>query len=337
MYRSKLKISGRQKAAILLVSLGKETAAKIFKRLTREEAERLTLEIANLHKIDSSIRDEVLIEFRNMRLAKEHIDVGGVDYAEEILYKALGQEEAAKILAELSVGLQVQPFEFARRADPAQLFEILKDEQPQTIALVLAYLEPNQAALILSSLHADVRTEVARRIAEVGSVSQEVLSEVEDIFTSKLSIVNEYSPVEVGGVEGLAKILGDIDRASEKSILESIENRNPELAEKIRKRLFVIDDIVLLDTASIAKVLRVIEPRDLRLAIKGATAEVQEYIYKNISKRMAETIKEDLEVMGPVRLRDVETAQQRISMTIRRLEEQGEIIMQRGSDEDVFI
>lgn len=330
-------LTGRQKAAILLISLGPEVSAQIFKHLRDEEIEQLTLEIANVRKVDNSEKDAILAEFHQICLAQEFISQGGIAYAKEILEKALGSQKAFDIINRLTATLQVRPFDFARKADPAQILNFIQNENSQTIALVLSYLQPEQASIILSSLPQEKQADVAKRIALMDSTSPEVISQVERVLEQKLSATVTQDYTTAGGISAVVQILNGVDRGTERTILDSLEIQDPELAEEIKKRMFVFEDIVNIDNRSIQRIIRDIENADLQLALKVASEEVREAIFKNMSKRMAETFKEEMEYMGPVRLRDVEEAQTRIVSTIRRLEESGEIIIARGGGDDIIV
>ncbi|WJH33265.1 flagellar motor switch protein FliG [Paenibacillus sp. CC-CFT747] len=330
-------LSGRQKAAILLISLGPEVSAQIFKHLRDEEIEQLTLEIANVRKVDSSEKDAILSEFHQICMAQEYISQGGIHYAKEILEKALGAQKAMDIINRLTATLQVRPFDFARKADPAQILNFIQNENSQTIALVLSYLQADQASMILSSLPQEKQAEVAKRIALMDSTSPEIISQVERVLEQKLSATVTQDYTSAGGIEAIVQILNGVDRGTERTILDSLEIQDPELAEEIKKRMFVFEDIVNIDNRSIQRIIRDIENADLQLALKVASEEVREVIFRNMSKRMSETFKEEMEYMGPVRLRDVEEAQTRIVSTIRRLEESGEIIIARGGGDDIIV
>jgi flagellar motor switch protein FliG len=331
------KLTGRQKAAVLLVSLGPEIASKIFKHLREDEIEQLTLEIANVRKIEFEQREVVLEEFHQIVMAQEFIAQGGIEYAKDVLEKALGPQKAVDIINRLTASLQVRPFDFARKADPNQILNFIQNEHPQTIALVLSYLDPQQSAMILSALPQDRQADIARRIATMDRTSPEVINQVERVLESKLSQMSLHDFSAGGGVDAIVQILNGVDRSTEKTILESLELQDPELAEEIKKRMFVFEDIVNLDNRAIQRVIRDVETSDLALALKVASEEVQEVIFRNMSKRMAETFKQDMEFMGPVRLRDVEEAQQRIVGIIRRLEESGEIVIARGGGDDIIV
>ncbi|MCQ4087186.1 flagellar motor switch protein FliG [Saccharibacillus sp. JS10] len=330
-------LSGRQKAAILLISLGPEVSAQIFKHLRDEEIEQLTLEIANVRKVDSSEKDTVLSEFHQICLAQEYISQGGINYAKDILQKALGEQKALEVINRLTATLQVRPFDFARKADPSQILNFIQNENAQTIALVLSYLQFDQASIILSSLPQEKQAEVARRIAMMDSTSPEVIAQVERILEQKLSSTVTQDFATAGGIESIVSILNGVDRGTERTILDSLEIQDPELAEEIKKRMFVFEDIVNIDDRSIQRIIRDVESADLQLALKVASEEVREVVFKNMSKRMAETFREEMEFMGPVRLRDVEEAQTRIVTIIRKLEEAGEIIVARGGGDDIIV
>nr|WP_150959636.1 flagellar motor switch protein FliG [Aneurinibacillus sp. XH2] len=330
-------LTGRQKAAILLISLGPEVSAQIFKHLREDEIEQLTLEIANVRKVDALEKEAILAEFHQICLAQEYISQGGIAYAKEILEKALGPQKSMDIINRLTATLQVRPFDFARKADPAQILNFIQNENSQTIALVLSYLQPEQSSIILSSLPQEKQADVAKRIALMDSTSPEVLTQVEQVLENKLSATVTQDYTSAGGIESIVQILNGVDRGTERTILDSLEVQDPELAEEIKKRMFVFEDIVNLDNRSIQRIIRDIDNSDLQLALKVASEEVRDAIFSNMSKRMSETFKEEMEYMGPVRLRDVEEAQTRIVATIRRLEESGEIIIARGGGDDIVV
>ncbi len=329
--------SNRQKAAILLIALGPEAAAGVYRHLKDEEIEQLTLEIAGMRRVESVERIAILEEFHELAVAEEYISQGGIDYAREVLQKAVGAERALTIIERLTASLQVRPFESARRAHPAQLLNFLQNESPQTMALVLAYLDPKPAAAILSELPQQVRYEVARRIANMDAISPEIVSAVDRALENKLSTGIAVDSAAVGGIDAIVKILNGVDRATERSILEGLELSNPDLAEEVKKRLFVFEDIVLLDSRSIQRIIRDVDQNDLQLALRTAGDEVKTVIFQNMSKRMVETFQQDMEFAGPVRLRDVEEAQQRIVAQIRRLEEMGDIVIARGGGDDILV
>lgn len=330
-------MSGKTKAAILLVSLGPEHSASVFKHLREEEIEDLTLEIAALKRIQPEVRDVILEEFYELMMAREYLEHGGIDYARELLEKALGRNKAEDIIGRLTASLQVKPFDFARKTDATQLLNFIQNEHPQTISLVLAYLHPDQAGLILSSLPPELQVDVAKRLATMDRTTPEVLQEIETTLEKRLSAFVSDDYTLAGGVDAAVDVLNMVDRSTEKVIIDSLEEEEPELAEEIRKRMFVFEDIVTLDDRSIQKILREVDSKDLALALKTASEEVSGRIYKNMSKRASEMLREDIEFMGPARLRDIEQTQQQIVATIRRLEDTGEIVIARGGEDEVIV
>lgn len=337
MVKKEQELSGKQKAALLLISLGPEVSASIYKHLNEEEIESLTLEISGVKKVESEIKEDIIEEFHTIALAQDYISQGGIGYAKTVLEKALGAEHAQAIINRLTSSLQVRPFDFARRAEPTQLFNFIQGEHPQTIALILSYLEPQQAGIILSSLPQEVQADIARRIATMDSTSPEVISEIESVLERKLSSTVTQDYTDTGGIDAVVEVLNGVDRTTEKTILDALEIQDPELAEEIKKRMFVFEDIVTLDNRSIQRVIRDCENEDLLLSMKVSSEEVKDIIFRNMSTRMAEMFKEEMEIMGPVRLRDVEEAQSRIVTVIRRLEDAGEIIIARGGGDDIIV
>ncbi|MEW4277434.1 flagellar motor switch protein FliG [Priestia megaterium] len=333
----KNELTGKQKAAILLISLGPDVSASIYKHLSEDEIEQLTLEISSVRKVEPSLKEAVLHEFEQITLAQNYLEKGGVSYAKQVLEKALGPEQAMMIINRLTSSLQVRPFDFARKADPMQLLNFIQHEHPQTIALILSYLEPLQAGQILSSLPQERQADIARRIATMGSTSPEVINEVEQILERKLSATVTQDYTQTGGLEAVVEVLNGVDRATEKIIIDTLEIQDPALAEEIKQRMFVFEDIVTLDNRSIQRVIRDVENDDLLLSLKVASEEVKSIIFKNMSSRMVETFKEEMEFMGPVRLKDVEEAQSRIVAAIRRLEDAGEIVLARGGGDDIIV
>ena len=330
-------LTGVQKAAVLLIALGPEKSAEIFKHLKEDEIEELTLEIANTRSISPQVKEDVLNEFYQVCLAQQYIAEGGISYAKELLDKALGGEKAQEVISKLTASLQVRPFEFVRKTDPSQVLNFIQDEHPQTIAMILSYLTPAQAAMIMSALTPDVQADVAKRIATMDRTSPDVIKEVERVLERKLSSLVNQDYTIVGGVDAIVGILNTVDRSTEKHIMESLEIEEPELADEIRKKMFVFEDIMLLDDRAIQRVLRDVDNNDLSVALKGANEEVQNTIFKNLSKRLAAMIKEDMEFMGPVRMKDVEEAQQKIVGIIRKLEDSAEIVISRGGGDEIVV
>lgn len=331
------KLGGLQKAAILLISLGPERSAGVFKHLKEEEIEELTLEIANTRSITPQTKEDVINEFYEVCLAQQYIAEGGISYAKELLENALGSDKAMEVIGKLTASLQVKPFEFVRKTEPSQLLNFIQDEHPQTIALILSYLSPAQAAQIISALSPDRQADVAKRIATMDRTSPDVIKEVEKVLESKLSSLVNQDYTIVGGVDSVVEILNTVDRGTEKHIMETLEIEEPELADEIRKKMFVFEDILLLDDRAIQRVLRDVDNNDLAIALKNANDQVQGAIFNNLSKRLAVMIKEDMEFMGPVRMKDVEEAQQKIVNIIRKLEDAGEIVISRGGGDEIVV
>ncbi len=330
-------LTGVQKSAILLITLGPERSATIFKHLKEEEIEQLTLEIANTRSIAASTKEEILNEFYQVCLAQQYIAEGGISYAKELLEKALGVDKAKEVLGKLTASLQVRPFEFVRKTDANQLLNFIQDEHPQTIALILSYLSTQQASQIISSLNPDKQADVAKRIAQMDRTSPDVIKEVERVLERKLSSLVNQDYTIVGGVDAIVSILNTVDRGTEKHIMENLELEEPELADEIRRKMFVFEDIITLDDKSVQRVLREVDNNELAVALKSTTEEVQTLIFNNLSKRLAAMIREDMEFMGPVRLKDVEEAQQKIVNIIRKLEDSAEIIISRGGGDEIVV
>jgi len=330
-------LDGLQKAAVLLITLGPEKAATIFKHLKDDEIEQLTLEIANTRSVPPNRKEEVLNEFYEVCLAQQYIAEGGIGYAKDLLQKALGEEKARDVLGKLTASLQVRPFEFIRKTEASQILNFIQDEHPQTIALILSYLSPQQAAGIIGALSPEKQTDVAKRIAMMDRTSPDVIKEVENILEQKLSSLVSQDYTIVGGVDSVVEVLNTVDRGTEKHIMENLEIEEPELADEIRKKMFVFEDILLLDDRSIQRVLRDVENNELAVALKNANEEVQNAIFNNLSSRLADMIREDMEYMGPVRVKDVEEAQQKIVNVIRKLEDSAEIVISRGGGDEIIV
>jgi len=330
-------LTGREKAAILLITLGPEKSAQVFKHLKEDEIEALTLEIANISAVMPETREDVLDEFYQICLAQQYITEGGITYAKQILEKALGEAKAYEVISKLTVSLQVRPFDFVRKADITQILNFIQNEHPQTIALILAYIRPKQAAEVLSELSPDKQAEVARRIAQMDRTSPDVIKEVEKVLEKKLSAMLTEDFTTVGGVDSVVEILNSVDRTTEKHIMETLDIEDSSLAEEIKKKMFVFEDILTLDNRAIQLLLRQdIDNRELAIALKGSSPELQNLIFSNQSARLAAMIKEDMDYMGPVRRTDVEDAQQKIVNIVRRLQDMGEIILSRSGGDDVI-
>ncbi len=332
------KLSGVQKAAILFITLGPEVSSGILKKLPEAEIQKITYEIANITSVTSEQREGILNEFLQINKAREYIIEGGMDYARELLSKALGPHRANEILEKVSEATQqYRPFSIARKADAHQLLNVITYEHPQTIALILCYLQPEKAAQVMAELPEGTQSEVAYRIATMSTTSPMVIKEIEKVLESKLSSVVRTEMTTLGGVETLVDILNQVDRTTERNITESLEREDAELADRVKSSMFVFEDIITLDDVAIQRILREVEAKDLALALKGCSEEVAEVIYKNQSKRAAASLKEDMEFLGPVRLMDVEKAQQGIVAIIRRLDEAGEIIISRGGEDAIIV
>jgi len=333
-----VKLTDKQKAAALLVSLGMDVSANVMKEMREEDIEQLTLEIANMRKLPSEIIDEVVKEFYELCVAKDYVSQGGIEYAEEVLQKALGANKATEIINRLSSSLEIAPFDFLRHTDPNEVFNFIENEHPQTQALVVAHLTPEQSAVIFSKLAPEVRVSVIKRIALMDRTTPEIISDVERVLEKKVAAIakgQEYS--SAGGVESVVNILNRVDRGTEKNILESLEEEDQELTDEIRRKLFTFEDVVTLDDRAVQRFLREVDSKKLALALKTVNDDLKDKIFKNMSQRAGEMLREELEYLGPVRLRDVEEAQQEIINVVRRLEEEGEIIIARGGEEEIIV
>ena len=318
--------------------MGPEASSGILKRLPESEIQKITYEIANITSVSSEQREEILDEFLQINQAKDYIIEGGMDYAKDLLSKALGQQRAMEILEKVSEATQqYRPFAIARKADPSQLLNVISYEHPQTKALILCYLQAEKAAQVMAELPEELQSDVAYRIATMNNTSPMVIKEIEKVLEGKLSSVLKTEVATIGGVESLVDILNQVDRTTEKNITESLEREDMELADKVRSSMFVFEDILTLDDVSIQRVLREVEVKELALALKGCSEEVAECIYRNQSKRAAASLKEDMEFLGPVRIMDVEKAQQGIVSIIRRLDDAGEIIISRGGGDEIVV
>ena len=329
-------LKGRQKAAALLIALGAEVSSEVLKHFRETDIETLTFEIFQLEKLSEETKDQVLEECYHMAVAGDFITSGGAEYARDILIRALGKDKAMEVIERMALARRPQRFGFARDSDPAQLAQFIGGEHPQTIALILSHLQATQAAQTMTHLTSDMRTEVALRIATMDRTPPEVVEQVEEVLKRKLSSVISRDFTSVGGTQFLVNMLTTVDRATEKQILEFLDGANAELANEVRKLMFVFDDLVRLDDRSLQRSLREVDSKDLSLAMRGTSEELQERIFRNQSTRAAQALKEEMEIGGPVRLRQVEEAQQRIVNIVRRLEDAEEIVVQRGGD-DVLV
>jgi flagellar motor switch protein FliG len=328
-------LGGVRKAAILLVQMGKDEAAKVLSHMKESEVEEITAEIVRLGAVETELADAVLAEFHDMATAHRYVGQGGMDYAREVLEASLGRDRASEIFGRLGAVFLEMPFHFLAQADPRQVLSFLQDEHPQTIALVLAHMTATQASQILSGLAADLQADVAHRIAIMDRTSPDIIRQVEATLERKLSSVLQPSDLSsVGGLEPLVEIINRTDRSTERLILEGLAGRNPELAEEVRSKMFMFEDITSLDDRSIQLVLRQVETNDLATALKGVRDEVRQKVMKNLSERAAENLADEIEMLGPVRLRTVEESQAKIVQAIRTLEESGQIVIRRGDDDE---
>lgn len=326
-------MDSRRKAAIILSVLGPQHASEVVKHFTEEQIEQLTLEVARLEKVSSEVRQKVVAEFHELAKAQDFIAEGGIDNARKVLEQAFGAERADELIGKIEKTMQVVPFEFLRRADPQQLLTFIQEEHPQTIALVLAYMPVTQASLILTKLQSDLRAEVAERIALMDQTPPEVIRGVEAILEKRVSNLVNQEMTKAGGVKSLVDLLNRVDRSTERLILDSLTESNPELSDEIKNMMFVFEDIVQLDDRAIQTILKEVEIKELAIALKGVNTDVQQKIFKNMSERAVDMLKEDMDYMGPLKVRVVEEAQQKVVSAIRRLEEAGEISIGRGEEE----
>lgn len=328
-------MKGRQKAAVLLVSLGEHAAAEIFKRLRQEEIDQLTLEIAALGHVAPATKREVVEEFYETAVAQQYISEGGIDYARGVLDRALGADKAHEVMSRLSSSIHVTPFDFLRRTDASQISNVIANEHPQTVALILAHLAPEAAAQVMRSLPEDQQADVAMRIALMDRTAPEVIREIERVLERRLSSAIGQDFTSAGGVESLVELLNKVDRPTERTILEALDERDPQLADEVRRKMFLFEDIVMLDDRTIQQVLREVDAKELGVALKGTSEDVKSKVFANMSERAAALIRDDLEVMGPVRVKQVEEAQQKVVAIIRRLEEAGAINVLRGGEDEL--
>ncbi len=332
----KQNISGLRKIAIFLLALGPNLSAGILKHFNEAEIEKISMEIANTTRVDKENLDEILEEFSAIHEAQQYMVNGGYDYAKEILERALGPQKAGDLMKRLRESSKVKPFTFVRNADTKQLVNMISQEHPQTIAFILSYLDSDQSAMVLSELPQEIQSDIARRIALMERTSPQIIKGVESVMQERLSTIFQQDFTSAGGISAVVDILNNVDRGTEKLILEELEKEDAELAEEIRQQMFIFDDIVNLDDSSIQRIIRDLDNNDIAMSLKGASDEVKTRIFKNISKRAGEILEENMEFMGPVRLREVEEAQQRVVAVIRRLDESGEIIISRGGDDAII-
>lgn len=331
---ARLKISPRRKAAIMTIALGPQLSAEVFRHMAQEEIDELVLEIAALDKVSPEEKLQVMEEFYESSVAQEFVAQGGIGFAKDVLERALGDQKAVEIMGRLSTYIRVSPFEFLRKIDPMQIYNFLQHEHPQTVALIMAYLPADSAATVLGMMPQDQQSEVAMRIALMDRTAPEVVREVEQVMERKLSSLINQDLAAAGGVKPLVDILNFVDRQTEGNILQTFDERDAELADEVRKLMFVFEDLMLLDDKAIQQLLKEVEMKDVALALKGSNEDVKAKIFGNMSTRAAQMLQEDMEFMGPVKRRAIEEAQGRIVAIVRRLEETGKIEISRGAGTD---
>lgn len=328
---------GLKKAAILMITLGSEASSKIMKMLPDNIIQKISYEIANIDYVKPEERDTIVNEFIEMQQAREYIIDGGIDYAKSLLNKALGPQRAKEVIDMLNqIQLRERPFDIARKADLQQLTNLLLGEQPQTVALILCYMQPEKAASILAEFPIEQQSEIAERIGTISHTSPTIIAKIEKVIENKFSNYVENKTEAVGGVQTLVEILNSVGRGTEKNIMQVLEDRQPDLADEVKANLFTFEDIITLERSDVQKVLREVNKDDLLLALKGVGEDIKDFVYSNLSNRQVETMKEDMQFLGPARLSQVEEAQQKVVATIRKLDEQGEIYLRRG-ESDVII
>lgn len=330
-------LTGKQKAAAIIISLGAEDASTIYKFLKEDEIEYLTYEISRLQHLSSELMEETLKDFYDVCVTQKVITEGGLEYAKTVLEKAFGSQMATNLLERVTKSLRTKAFEFIRKSDYKNLLTIIQNEHPQTIALILSYARADQASAIIAELPKEKRIDVVERIAKMDRTSPEIINQVEAALEKKFNSIVSVDFTEIGGVNYIADIMNNMDRGNEKYIFDELSKKDVKLADEIRKRMFVFEDIVMLDSIGIQRFLREVDSKDLVFAIKGSNKEVSEMLFSNMSTKMAETIKSELEYTHNVRLRDVEESQQRIVSVIRRLEEEGELYIAKSGKDDIIV
>ena len=330
--------NGRRRAAAFLIALGPELAADIMRTLPEEDISRLTWEIVGIGSLTQDEREDIMSTFYETLVGRDFVSVGGLAYAQDMLERAMGKERADEIVTKLSAHTGARPFQFLQQVDPKDLVNFIQSEHPQVVALILAYLPTDFASALLQRLPEDTQAEVAVRLAMMERTSPEVLEDIESAMRARLGTV--FAPrqdVTAGGIDAVVEILRKVDLQTEKAILDGLEKTDPETANEIKKRMFVFDNITLLDDRSIQRVLRDVDAKELGMALKGASDEVRERIVTNMSERAGKMLEDDMAALGPVRMRHVEQAQARIVAAVRQLEEAEEIFVMRGGEEDLLV
>jgi len=337
MSKSSTKKAGSlTKAAAVIVALGSAQASEVYKHLTEEEVETLTLEVAKLDRLSPDEMQDIVDDFYGLCTTQKVISEGGVLYARNVLEKAFGAQQATNYMDRVSKSMQTRSFEFIRKANYKNLMMILQNEHPQTIAFVLSYASSDQSSKIISEFPKKLQLDVIRRIATLESVNPEIVTSVENALEKRFSSIVSVDMTEIGGINFVADIMNHVDRTTEKYVFDELSKSDPALSENIRKLMFVFEDILSLDDVTIQTVLRGVDSQDLAVAIKGSSQEIKDMLLNNISARARENILTDVEYLRNVRMKDVERAQQKIVDTIRALEERGEIVLSRGSEDAII-
>lgn len=329
-------ISPQQKAAAIIISLGSEKASAVYKFLKDDEIEQLTIEIAKLDRLSPQDMQDIITDFHKLCITQKVITEGGIDYAKDVLEKAFGQQTAVSLMERVARNLKTKSFDFLRKTDYKNLYALIQNEHPQTIALILSYASADQASHIIAELSPEKKVDVVKRIATMDRANPDIVKIVEKTLEKKFVSVLSVDLMEVGGVSYVADVMNHVDRQTEKHIFDQLSEKDPTLADEIRKRMFVFEDIVHLDNMSIQRFIRDLDTKDLAVALKGANQDVQNAIFQNMSSRMSETLRTEMEYLHNVRMRDVDEAQQRILAVIRSLEEAGEIVVSKGGKDDVI-
>jgi flagellar motor switch protein FliG len=334
----KVRLTGKQKAAVLFLLLGEDITAEVFKRLSDDEVQEISKEISMIKAVPAGVSDAVVEEFYHMTMARQYMTVGGIDYAKKVLLKSMGPEDARKIIDRLVKLLEKSAgFSALEKINPQQLSKFIQHEHPQTIALILAHLSATQAAELIAALPEDIRTEVVIRMANLEEISPEIVKKIASVLDQKLEALGSYSLEEYGGVKAVSELFNRMDRRASRNVLEQIESRDPELAASIRDLMFVFEDILLIDDQGIMEVLKRIDKKSLAMALKGSNDEMRMKFFKNMSQRAGEMLKEEMEYLGPIRVKDVEKAQREIVEVVRTLEEEGIIIIGGAGGEEYVI
>ncbi|MBS3987201.1 MAG: flagellar motor switch protein FliG [Erysipelothrix sp.] len=332
-----VKLNATQKVAALLISLGPERAAKVFRHLSEQEVEKITIEITKLQRVDNEDMNEIVKDFYGMCVTRKVVTEGGLAQAKEILDHAFGPQLASSYIDRASRSLRVKVFDYLRNVDYKNLVAVLQNEHPQTIAVVLSYTNPNQSPQIVSELPQNIQADVIRRVAQLDRPHPDYLKIVERTLENKLSLMVTVDSQEIGGINYVANIMNRVERTIEKHVFDELKDANPDLVQEIRKQMFVFEDIVILDDVSVQLFIREVDTKDLAIALKVANREVSDTIFRNMSTRMQETIQSDMEYLKNIRMSDVNKAQQRIVSVIRKLEEEGQIVISKGGKDDVII